>query len=324
LTKDTLPSTPKTMSHVFWGTIVLLALITVGLHVVGYVRAPPTIAEFEPTFVEKLFCNTTKRTYNEILPNIDRLLDEAYAPVYEAVPSYASFHYSVLGEYTELAGAALGKMNQALYDRLFSGFEDRMIELAGDLDQQYFNAYSNFLRAGIQEALPRGSAERPLGPITHKAIEDAMRRAKITVPLATVAATAAGSGALKAATAVIAKKLALKISGKAAAKVALKAGSIGGAAVTGTAFCAPAGPLAVLCGAAAGFGAWLLTDKAVVMIDEYFNRDEFEAELRALIDKDKTSKKELLKEALQEKGLAMDKAAKDCTVRDLAEPNAEK
>lgn len=320
MTKDALPSTPKTMSNFFWGTIVILALITAGLYVVGYVRAPTReLKEIEvsPTILEKEFSKAAKSAYNEVLPNIDRLLDEAYAFAYAAVPSYASFHFSVLGEYTELAGAAMGKMNQALYDRLFSGFEDRMTKVGGDLDVQYFDAYSKVLQA----QLPSVSAGLPLGPITHKAIEDAMRRAKITVPLATVAATAAGSGALKAATTVIAKKLALKISGKAAAKGLLKVGGIGGAVVTGATVCAPGGPLAVVCGVAAGIGAWLLTDKAVVMIDEYFNRDEFEAELRKLINEDKASKRKLLEAALQGKAQATDKAA-NFTLYDLAQPNS--
>ena len=63
-------------------------------------------------------------------------------------------------------------------------------------------------------------------------------------------------------------------------KTASKAGAAGAAAATGTASCAFLGLGALACGAVAGTVTWFAVDKVVVEVDEYFTRDQFEADLR--------------------------------------------
>jgi len=88
--------------------------------------------------------------------------------------------------------------------------------------------------------------------------------------------------------AAVAAKVAAKNSFKAAAALAgkvtaKKGGSILLSATAATAVCAPGGPLAVLCGVAAGAVTWLAIDKALVEIDESLFRDEMRAELLAAL-----------------------------------------
>ena len=61
-----------------------------------------------------------------------------------------------------------------------------------------------------------------------------------------------------------------------------------------------------MCGIVGGAAAWFLTDAVVVNIDEYFNREDFEAELRAILDEDRAEKHELLAAALEAKAATMD------------------
>jgi uncharacterized membrane protein len=88
--------------------------------------------------------------------------------------------------------------------------------------------------------------------------------------------------------AAVAAKVVAKNSFKAAAAVAGKVTAKKGGAILLTAgaaaaVCAPGGPLAVLCGIAAGAVTWLTVDKVMVEIDEALFRDEMRAELTAAI-----------------------------------------
>ena len=85
----------------------------------------------------------------------------------------------------------------------------------------------------------------------------------------------ASKGLLKSAVALWSKLL-IKFGVKAAAK----GGGALAAGATSAVACSPLGPVAFLCGAGAAVVTWFAVDKIVVEVDEYFNRDEFEADLK--------------------------------------------
>jgi len=89
-----------------------------------------------------------------VLPDIDSVLEDVYLPVYKAIPPYADFHYSVLGEYTELTEAARGQMSEALYERLFNGFEERLSGAVGLLDMRFVEAYLNAVKEKFESEIP--------------------------------------------------------------------------------------------------------------------------------------------------------------------------
>lgn len=302
----------KIASRSFWATVFILAAATIGLTIASRfhtVETPsPQPIELPRTTLEKLLSDTAVAAKEVVEPDIDAMLDAVYGPSYAAIPEYATFHYSVLGEYIELTAAVRGQMKDGLHDHLFDGFEQRLTDAAAALDLRYADAYRSILQEQTSVLFTTEGISLPFGEVTDAVLQDAVSRAQTTLPLATVAASIVGSGSLKAASASIATKLATRIAAKASAKGVIKGGSLLAGAGGGALLCSWSGPGAVLCGAVGGAAAWFLTDAVVVNIDEYFNRDEFEGDLRAILDEDRAEKRNLLTGALEAKAAAMDAA----------------
>ena len=270
---------------------------------------PPTSREIPETILEGMFTGANKEALKAVVTEIDPTLLDVYTPVYPAIPIYADFHYSVLGEYTELTEAVRRQAGNSLYEHLFNGFEERLEDAGSKLDQQYVDAYKKSLENQIEREFPSESTQLPLGKITKMTLQKMMAKARYTVPLAITAATIVRSGALKKITAGMASKLAVKITEKASAKAAVKGGAAAGAG-SGALLCAWGGPVAaVVCGVA----AWFFVDAVVINLDEYFNRSEFEKDIRAMIDEDRAEKELFFEKALQKKGSEMD----DFTMKSL-------
>lgn len=302
--------TNKTAWRFFWIAIFVLAGVTILLILAGALRdsepAAPQTYEIPQTRLETILSETAKTAQEIVAPDIAQELENVYSPVYAAIPEYADFHYSVLGQYSELTAFALGQMGDDLYQRLFNGFEQRFSDAGTALDQQYEKVYRDALDEQIENTRSIEQSSLPLGELTQKVLDDAVSRARITAPLAGTAAVITGNGALKVTAATIAKTMAAKVAAKTAVKGAVKGGSVlagaGGAAV----LCSWSGPGAVLCGLIGGTVAWFSADGVIINIDEYFNRDEFEADLRASIDEDRIAKQSLIEEALRNKATQMD------------------
>ena len=52
---------------------------------------------------------------------IDAEVEEAFAPVYAAIPSLLDWHYSFIGQYAELGLALTGGLEEEIESRLFGG-----------------------------------------------------------------------------------------------------------------------------------------------------------------------------------------------------------
>ncbi|MCZ0943541.1 MAG: hypothetical protein OXJ53_10825 [Gammaproteobacteria bacterium] len=309
-------------SRSFWGTIALLAVATIGAAIVGKSsegQAPQSV-EVAPTRLEDMLSASAELALQRIAPDVDDLLKEVYAPVYANIPAFASFHYSIVGEYTELLLMVRGQMEGRLHNDLFGGFEDRLQRAVDLLDHKFVASYQSALDEKVREMLAAGSPGAVLGEATELALNDAVDRARITAPIAGTVTLVSGGG-VTALTAGVAKTLSTKVAAKAAAKVAFKGSATLGAAGTGAALCAWTGPVAVACGMFGGLAAWLMADAAIVNLDEIINRSEFETELRSLVDGHRTIMKQRLKGALASKSEKMDRVKKeivaDFRLRDL-------
>ena len=222
---------------------------------------------------------------------IDTEVDRAFEPVYAQIPRFADYHYSIVGEYTELAAiltgkggeklrgmlsddigleASLGQVSSALNDRFQSGMSEAVSGIRGELDAQM----------DLEQA--------ELGLLTEAvALTFDDVEARFRSDLVALRAGGAIAGALVAGRFLarrVATRMAAKAGTRVAAKTAVRAASPIGAGAVGVAACAWSGPFAVLCGAGAAAGAWFLTDAAIIAVDEAINRDDFEAELRAMVD----------------------------------------
>ena len=321
------PAQSNIASLAFWGMLLFLAIATVGLALIGNMRTGDTgqtnKVEIDLTHLERALGASSREALRVVVPDIDPLLSDAYRPVYAAIPEYVDFHYSVLGEYTELAAAAQGRIGTHLQERLFDGFDQRFNEQMDILDAKYFELYKSTLDAEIQAAISEQTPHGVLSEATQLVLNDAVARAQISFPLAG-AAVILGSSGVKALTAGLAAKLTAKVTAKAAAKGALKGGSLLAGAGGGAALCAWGGPLALACGAIGGIGAWVLADAAIVNLDQFFNRDEFEATLRDLVDQHKADIKQRVIQALAFKGQELDKViTEDFSLSEIHEPDLE-
>ena len=307
-------------SAAFWGAIVFMAIATVAVALIGSLRSggPDSTVryEFEPTTIEEILGRASEATLQAVLQQTDPLLDGLYEPVYAAIPDYADFHYSLVGEYSLMFMALQGGIGDDLQQRLFGGFRQRTDSLLDELDSLTLELYQSNLEEEVRDALNAESAGAVLGEASQLALDDAVARARVSIPIAGAAAIV-GSGGLTALTAGMATKLGTAIAAKATAKGAVKGSAVLAGLGGGAVLCAWAGPLSAVCAAGGGIAAWLLADGAIVNIAEVFNRDEFEDDLSRLVDEHKAEMKGRIEQVLRERFLLLDEAAEPFRLRDL-------
>lgn len=333
------PHATQNLSRWFWGTIILFAILSILLTLLAEIRnpdAPTTQEDADSEGVEKTNTNEISGTRLERIliesnraglemarQQIGPLLEAAYKPVYDAIPAYTDFHYSLPGEYLELTEAAIGNLGAVIQARLFSSHEERLERVMYLLDESFEAVYREQIEKSLAEALPAGSNGAALGPLTQSAIEGAKTRIKVTAPVAGMVMIG-GAASLKAASTLIAKKIAAKIGIKAAAKSGAKWAAAATGAGGGAIVCSWAGPGAGICAAGGAVIAWVVVDIAVLKLDEIMNREEFEANLRNFIDDAKSARRSQLENALVEKSNQVQAGTKteiaDFTLKQLTGP----
>lgn len=229
---------------------------------------------------------------------VDDALDPLFAEVEQAVDRYLDWYFTVIGEYERLLASVAGDFAAAMGERLeqelfgATRFTDRLAEASHRIEaaaqQQLAGAAERLGQRVAAEAKASpceldGIAVHALGDLGHDRI-----RAAVAATGGTAAGVVTAKLLAQEAGAAVAAKVAAKNGFKAAAAMAgkvtaKKGGSILLSATAATAVCAPGGPLAVLCGVAAGAVTWLAIDKALVEIDESLFREEMRAELLAAI-----------------------------------------
>ena len=271
------------------------------------------------------------RRFSKLHGEADQLVEkqvaEVFAPVYAAIPAYADWYYSLTGEYLRYAHALgsgiAGYMEQKLKEILFdeTGMEQALAELPARIQSQMLEKVRQAgqgIIAELEAELKRedGQAEQALHwevadeiPLDALIDEELISPGKLATRQIFSLGAGAGAGFLvaKGGGALLVKKmvataasgksfqLAAGVAGKLAAKSAAKGGSVLAGAGTGALVCAPGGPLALVCGAAAGILTWLTVDLVMLEVDEHFNREELEEEIRHAIRNEELALEESLK-----------------------------
>ena len=277
------------LSRWFWSTIVLLLVITVSLELLATWQAGRQGVEngkdssvdqtgTKATQAEQWF-NTAGGEAAKVREQIRGRLDEAYALVYAGIPKYMDFHYSLTGEWLELGSAAMGNLGGGLEVHLFDGFDTRLSAVSEHLALEFDQRFNTALHEAM--AAEPGGAEA-FGPVVTRALRDSQNRMQKTA--GTVSVALVGGATLKVFTKAFAKKLAVKLAAKVGTKTGMKwaAAATGGAA--SAAACSWTGPGAAACAVVGAAITWVATDVAIIKLDEYVTRDDFERDLRALID----------------------------------------
>ena len=332
-----------------WGTVLALASATLLLVMAGAIRswperpdgpvAPdPPARRAEPAGgparlsaedlegllrrrVQECLCDDGRLRLDHPGGALHEQIEAVFGPIYETnIPEFLDWHYTVVGQYTQLALAAAGRLEQEIDSRLFGNLTEQ-VELA-------FNAIATaqesearaLLAQCIENEVQLLDADREtrefLDRMLNEAIGDTLRR------LATSAAVS-GSGAVGAGLLVkgMVKKLLASIAVKTTGKSAAKAVGSWKAAAAAAAALSPLGPVGTVVGGVLGAaGGWLVVDSLAVEVDEFWNRDDFERELVALADERRAEILAAMSAAIEARARAFDAM---CRPRALDEPEPE-
>ena len=299
------------------------------------VSAPPSV-ELSPLRVEGLVQGAAQAAYLQTEKVLDRQLDLLFQPVLANVEGYADFHYSVIGEYTELFTLALKgslsarkrvqawwngenevkideqtqstieaylseldqKLHEGLEEKLYNDFETRWELVVATLDAVFNETFQAELARLTKEVVSAEGTDAVLSPASEVVLERTVDRAMLGKPMSATLATAAGAAGTK----LVASTLA-KVSAKAAAKTAGKTATKGlfgvGVGAAGAALGFTLGPVGAVVGGLTGaVAAWFAVDYAVIKVDEALTRDEFESDIRSVISERKAELHKEFKVAL--------------------------
>jgi len=270
-----------------------------------------------------------------LLQNIDTKIDEqidaAFANVYDGVPALSAYYYSIKGEYSRifLKGYSLyceykndylapfynqylpqrfqlKECNtQALEDEIESKidyylftqheFSTKIDEASTKIDASIKESMLNFeseLKESIEEVQLNHDSGLETSELNFRDIFEANSRDMAKKGLSATGTLLIGSAISKS----IMSKMLLKFG----AKGAVKATSFFGASMGGIALCAPSGPWALLCGVVTGTASWVGVDAAMTEVDQAFNEDDFKKSVVLMIDAQKNSLKNLMKDSYKE------------------------
>ena len=236
----------------------------------------------------ELFGRTDKAIHEEI--------DLAFEPIYSGVPEFLDWHYSVLGQYQQFSAAVLRELESEAKSRLFSGVNERLESASEKIDGVFEDEFLSLISAKIQDEAQTvdDAARATYESLLNEAMSDSIQRFSSSAPFSVAAVSefirnkAVFDGIAKEAV----KKIAAAVVKKAAMSAAAKTKTVVGGAAAGAAAGSPAPGIGTWVGATIGaVAAWLGIDVAQVKLDEYWNRDEFEQELIASIDKAKADLK---------------------------------
>jgi hypothetical protein len=314
----------------FWGTIIFLALCLLLISLIiffknqnieetrtAYIEKTPTKLNIPRTKIEKIIHDAADVATQKTIEKFNKVVnDSVYAEVYSGVEIYADYHFSLIGQYSELTQAAFGNIEEEAKKIIFNGFDSRVSDMLNLLDEEFKTSFKEEIEKDVAEELAFSSFELLAEP-TEIAIENTFTRMQSTVPLATSAVILVSSGALKGSLSAFLSSITTKILASTATKLAVKGSSVAGGALTGALSCAWAGPIAAVCGVAGGVATWFAIDATVMEIDEYINRDEFEKELRTLVDKQKQDFINKVEEIIINRKLAVQKGSQKMSISEI-------
>lgn len=240
-----------------------------------------------------------KDAVDMVMAEIDPLLDQAFQPAFDAIPAYADFHYSLVGEYTELTAAVVGQMTGKLEEIVLAGLEPRLSAVGATLDKDLTEQFET----RVSEMMS-GAAESGIGEVYRLTMDDFQARMSFAVPI-DAAASVGGALATKALAKVLAEKIAAKMALKLGVKAGGKLATTATGAGSGALICSWMGPGAALCGIVGGGVAWVASDVAMIKLDEAWSRGDFEADLRRMLEDRKAATRALFRRALLEKAKAI-------------------
>ncbi|EQB40053.1 hypothetical protein M947_03260 [Sulfurimonas hongkongensis] len=263
--------------------------------------------------------------------DIDKHVDGVFVKVYDGVPGLSAYYYSIKGEYSRiflkayslycgykndylapyynqylpkkfqlkdcnteaLEDEIMTKINYYLFDQ--NDFSTRVDEASRDIDKSIKKTMQEF-QSQLRQTVSLLEIEHDIKPnsleLNFRDIFEANSR-----DMAKKGLSATGTLLISGA---ISKSIMSKMLLKFGAKGAIKASSFFGASMGGIALCAPSGPWALLCGVVTGTASWVGVDAAMTEVDQAFNEEDFKKSVVMMIDAQKNSLKNLMKDSYKE------------------------
>lgn len=267
----------------------------------------------------------------EIDAKIDEHIDRVFEDVYRGVPDLSEYYYSVRGEYSRvfLKGYSLycgykndylvpyynqylpkkfqlkscnaealeeeimAKINYYLfYQNDFSAKVDEASSLIDSNIKKSMQDFESELKRSIDEIGISSDVDLEGLELNFREIFEANSRDMAKKGLSATGTLLIGSAISKS----IMSKMLLKFG----VKGAVKASSFFGASIGGIVLCAPSGPWALLCGVVTGTASWVGVDAAMTEVDQAFNEEDFKKSVVMMIDAQKNSLKNLMKDSYKE------------------------
>jgi uncharacterized membrane protein len=267
-----------------------------------------------PQYIKNIDFTLTQESTAELDAVIDREIDMAFEAVYAQIPKFADFHYSLVGEYTQLMAIVTDDAGKKALEILFEevNFNQRLTQSFANIgDDATVIAKKALEKIDNHAKTDFGFTENEVGLI-NQTLEltqtDVLARFDLginSVRFAGVGVGVVAIGGLGAQAArLIGKRTSGKVATKLAARTAVKATGIGSGTATGAAVGGVAGSavpvVGNVVGAAVGgivgaVAGWLVTDQVIIKVDELLNRTEFEAEIHTAVDEQKV----ILKQTIQ-------------------------
>ncbi len=319
----------------FWITIIILASVYVGIKIEVYRTSKalyekhsieekkktknPFLTFFKeklPKHEEEIKENISKAitdSQQEIKETIDYEIEKAFYPVYNHIDDFIDFHYSVTGEYTELAEMLFNETSSALKEHLFkpAHLDQNLQEAIKNINEKSLDIINSNIRQATKKLKESANLNDEEIEILTKALqisqEDIFSRfSNISYTILRGGGMLAGALGASLGAKLFAKKIGKVLAAKLAAKIAVKTGAkaagSGGMAATGASVGALfGGPIGATIGGVAGaIAGWFATDKIVVEIDQFLHEDEFREKIINLIDEQKNQTKEKIMESYDE------------------------
>jgi hypothetical protein len=298
----------------FWGTIVVFFIVFGIISIIAISRSQDIVTQIqkEPVtieFIEKLFPsgivkdniikNEKKINQNlnlelqQMYSSVDREIDNLFYPIEQNIDKFLDFHYSVIGEYTELGSIAFGDINKIIEEKLFGkDFANRINQSSKYMQEQYRIKINSHLST-VDKYATKG-VDKNINNEALRNLQESIKNNTIRLSVQATAPVGVMLGVKLAA--VISSKIAVKATAKgvtkASSKIAAKTTAAGTGAVLGT-IC---GPFFWICSPVAASTLWVATDIIVVSGDEYFTRDELKKEILQSLNDSKIRLKNSYKE----------------------------
>ncbi|NOQ30584.1 MAG: hypothetical protein GQ570_05615 [Helicobacteraceae bacterium] len=298
----------------FWGTIVVFFIVFGIISIIAISRSQDIVTQTQKKpvtkeFIEKLFPSgivkdniiKNEKEINQNLnlelqqmySSVDREIDNLFYPVEQNIDKFLDFHYSVIGEYTELGTMAFGDINKMIEEKLFGkDFANRINQSSNYMQEQYRTRINSHLST-VDKYATEG-VDKNINNEVLTNLQESIKNNNIRLSVQAAAPVGVMLGVKLAA--VISSKIAAKATAKGVAKASSKVAAKTAAAGTGAALGTMCGPFFWICSPVAAGTLWVATDIVVVSGDEYFTRDELKKEILQSLNESKIRLKNSYKE----------------------------